>query len=969
VILLAVVVALLVMAVAPAAAFAADTTVVLNNNLPSATDTTLNLTISTPLPGANYYTTQTWARHQNESTWYSSAESAAKPYTGGTTGSQSISYTLVPPNSSFFRTSDHVYVTVRFYVAIQLGTSLLVTKDSNEVTLVFSGPPVSVLDLDQGSYFHPGREGIWWTNGDKNSEVVGLFDQKWNAPMGTTAWTKQVNNGDAVVQDSITWNPWGTADPSVGNFVVIAKQGNPQYSNDGKYTVQHWAVDMFGNRQVNPQYSVDTFGYDTKAPYVVWHWPATTTGYYNTTIAVDGDVIDDGGSGVAGLITGGHELKHFTPSAWVWWKSAETNGQWAPYDNQGHSLIVKINAFDNFRWHVEGTIYPRAYYNATYAVRVTGTDYAGNDGCPIENWTATPVAPMAKADASENLIGFGIVGAGLVVDNMAPTTIANGNPASAVVPGGSAQGVWTNKDVVVNFVASDIGGSGIASGVDYTEYIVGSVNTPAPTSTTSGTKGTTVTVNKTASVGPVYVYYRSVDKQGNKENWNCVWVYFDNVSPVLSIAGNTPWYNEKSSWDGWKGSNDFRVILSATDNNSHLATPGIEYQVPNWPMPYLVPHTHTAVPSKWASLSQNPGEVFIPVDPYPQSGTDGIWPLNMRATDMAGNSALNTTYTVQIDTRPPTTAGAAAFGQEMWVNGTKPYVLSATDQQPGAGVAVTWYRVDQATPWTGSAAATPTVVFNTDVNLGTATQGAVHTVDFFSIDASTYQVNGQLTDETYPGNIEKGVIVGWVTGHKNVTGVSGYKSTTVKMDVTAPTVTAMDPKNGNWQKPLATVNFAGTDVGSGYAYTEWSTDGGKTWTKGEQAQVGGDGTITVTYRGVDNVGLTSANQTIDVKVASTPPTVTAQNSTVAYGKRSKSPTISFNVTSVTPQCNVTIQIRTLDGRTIQPQLLQRGHRPGRQQGLHAERSSQGWQVQHPRWRAGPGWQHADQAWHRQADGH
>ena len=144
--------------------------------------------------------------------------------------------------------------------------------------------------------------------------------------------------------------------------------------------------------------------------------------------------------------------------------------------------------------------------------------------------------------------------------------------------------------------------------------------------------------------------------------------------------------------------------------------------------------------------------------------------------------------------------------------------------------------------------------------------------------------------------------------------MTGYKSRTVKLDVTAPTVTAMDPKNGNWQKPLATVNFTGTDVGSGYAFTEWSTDGGTTWTKGEQAQVGGNGEITITYHGVDNVGIMSANQTIVVKVASTPPTVTAQNATAKAG--GKNQTITFNITAVTPTATAIMQIRTLSGKTV-----------------------------------------------------
>ncbi len=124
----------------------------------------------------------------------------------------------------------------------------------------------------------------------------------------------------------------------------------------------------------------------------------------------------------------------------------------------------------------------------------------------------------------------------------------------------------------------------------------------------------------------------------------------------------------------------------------------------------------------------------------------------------------------------------------------------------------------------------------------------------------------------------------------------------------------MDPKNGNWQTGPGVVNFSGTDVGAGYAYTEWSTDGGTTWTKGEVASVGGDGEITVTYHGVDKVGIKSADQTIMVKVASTPPTVTAKNTSVKKGKKA---TFKFTVTAVTPMASrVIIQIRTKSGRTL-----------------------------------------------------
>ena len=135
----------------------------------------------------------------------------------------------------------------------------------------------------------------------------------------------------------------------------------------------------------------------------------------------------------------------------------------------------------------------------------------------------------------------------------------------------------------------------------------------------------------------------------------------------------------------------------------------------------------------------------------------------------------------------------------------------------------------------------------------------------------------------------------------------------MQLDITAPIVTAMDPKNGNWQQGPAVVNFSGADVGAGYAYTEWSTDGGSTWTMAETAEVGGDGEITITYHGVDKVGIESADQTITVKVATTAPTVQGFNATVKKGQKAK---FYYNVTAVTPTVRLVIQIRTMSGRTL-----------------------------------------------------
>jgi len=427
--------------------------------------------------------------------------------------------------------------------------------------------------------------------------------------------------------------------------------------------------------------------------------------------------------------------------------------------------------------------------------------------------------------------------------------------------------------------------------VDYTEYVIGESTTTAPAQNASGTKTTnmaadgssSVVIDKTASSGPVYLWFRSVDKAdpANKEVWQLAFIFFDNVAPKLSDKAPTWWVNTPGS-----------VTLEAADPNSGIKSPpGIEYTVPGWHPPIA-----------WTSGNS----IAFPVDSVNHT-RDGLYDFSYRASDLAGNKS-EASNKLGIDTRAPVTDGTAG-----WIDGTKPYVLTATDQVIGAGTAATVYRFDQATPWSVKAAGTVGTQLSTELPLFTQVQGALHTVDFASFDAALpfnwVAVVG--VPKWHAGNFEGNGIV-WA-GQTVPQSVTGYKTRTVQLDITAPQVTAVDPKNGAWQQGPAVVNFSGTDVGAGYAYTEWSTDGGATWNKGEEAEIGGNGEITVTYHGVDKVGLKSADQTIVVKVASTGPSVKSWSTSAKKGTKA---TFKFNVTSFTPKVRVIIQIRTRDGRTV-----------------------------------------------------
>ena len=507
-----------------------------------------------------------------------------------------------------------------------------------------------------------------------------------------------------------------------------------------------------------------------------------------------------------------------------------------------------------------------------------------------------------------------------------PTTSFSVLPVGTAIKAGDtvAPIIWTNKDVTLTFLASDPGAADVpptGSGVDYTEYFVGDTSMSGPG---TPTKGSSVTITTTSpKAGPVVVWFRSVDKAApaNVEVWQKLFVYIDKLPPTLENDVPTWWItgstapSESGPHNGSLAPFDFWIWMNGTDINSGIGPKLLEWRMPNW--------KHNPAFALWHQIApNNPPDYGVMFSAGANAVDDGIYSLDMRASDRASNEATMSTP-VQIDTRPPVTDGASG-----WINGLEPYILTGTDQSVGAGVAATIYRVDQSTPWLINEA-TPTVgtTLETMITLK-GEQGSVHTIDFGSVDAALpyyYSATKLLADGklkwpgpsyTY-GNLE-GVSWVWMTGIDSQKGgysvYTGYKTRSVKLDVTAPVVTAMDPKNGNWQKGPGVVNFSGTDVGAGYAYTEWSTDGGTTWTKGEVAAVGGDGEITVTYHGVDKVGIKSADQTIVVKVASTPPTVTAKNASVKKGHKA---TFKFTVTAVTPMASrVVIQIRTKSGRTL-----------------------------------------------------
>jgi len=485
-------------------------------------------------------------------------------------------------------------------------------------------------------------------------------------------------------------------------------------------------------------------------------------------------------------------------------------------------------------------------------------------------------------------------------DQQPPSTTYTDDPAASVTDG-TTGGTWTNQNVALTFDAIDAGDP--ASGVDYIEVIKNPASAPTLSSTgTHVADGATVTIDETATTGFYPVYYRAVDEAGNRESYKVLYVWIDKVAPAIADDYPVGWWMNAVDWEY------FTVTLTATDANSGIAAPGLQWKAPTW-ADWSTPGNPVYPYADWSPGSGSPAMLWFEMD-YWLHRSDGIFTLSYKASDIAGNVSAQDA-TLKVDTRAPQSDGA-----EGWIKGGAPYVITGTDQASGSGVAVTYYRVDNATEWTATSegpadpAADAPATLETPVAISGA-NGSTHTVDFFSVDNSAWQGWDPETDEPFPGNVEGDAL--W-----NEIFTMGYETRTVKIDAVAPTTTVQGADD-DWHKTAVSLAFAATDAESGVDYTEWSLDG-TTWTQGATATITKNGANTVSYRSVDKVGNVEAAQTVTVKVASKAPTCKAYNAKVKVGK-TRVATLKYKVTAITPKADVKIVLRNSRGATVRSYFL------------------------------------------------
>ncbi|MFL5966271.1 MAG: OmpL47-type beta-barrel domain-containing protein, partial [Gaiellaceae bacterium] len=299
-------------------------------------------------------------------------------------------------------------------------------------------------------------------------------------------------------------------------------------------------------------------------------------------------------------------------------------------------------------------------------------------------------------------------------------------------------------------------------------------------------------------------------------------------------------------------SGSFAISANSTDAESGVAS----YAFPT-PATWTVTGTGANRTYAWSGTPTPPGT------------------LGVHATDGAGNTSLDATFTPTPDSAAPTTTDDAASIGTAWNAAAQTVTLTPSD--PLSGVSATYYTTNGSTPTTGSPQ-------GTSISL---TADGTYTIKYFSVDkvgnlepvktaGATIRVDGtppSVTLASLPAAIRNGQVL---------------------------TASASDPTSGVASltylycnpSPCTPTTVLGTSTtGPGYAVT-WSAEPA-------------DGSYDVAVRAMDNAGnvVTSAKQTVVIDNTTPDTSITSHPSAISTDGR---PTFSFTATEpgVTFQCKV-----------------------------------------------------------------
>ena len=390
---------------------------------------------------------------------------------------------------------------------------------------------------------------------------------------------------------------------------------------------------------------------------------------------------------------------------------------------------------------------------------------------------------------------------------------------------------WTDSTYVDVLLTCD---DGLGSGCDKITYCNDTINNCTPTTVVSSSI-------RLSTAGTSYIRYRSNDTAGNLEAVKNQTIKIDTTAPTTTataVKNNSASY----TFNTWTNSTYVNVTLTCNDGSGSGCLLYLHY---------CNDTTNTCTPNTVYSLM---------IDPPPpvQISTQGTSYIRYNSTDSAGNTETTKSSTIEIDTTAPTTTAtavknnSASYTFDTWTNSTYVNVTLTCNDSSGIGCGTTKYCNDTFD------LCNPTTTYSSPVQISTA---------------GTSYIRYKSND---------------TAGNNETT-----KSSTIKIDTTAPTTTASAGSYtfGTWtnSSPIQVILTCNDGGVSGCGTTKYCTDTLNTCTPSTiynplgTVSISTEGTSYIRYRSNDTAGNLEAvkNQTIKIDTTAPAYSLNSTNSTYA----------------------------------------------------------------------------------------
>jgi hypothetical protein len=593
---------------------------------------------------------------------------------------------------------------------------------------------------------------------------------------------------------------------------------------DGQHTVTYWSVDSAGNTEsatTTPTMKVDTVKPSTSIAITPaspdgsngWRVSATsftlsgsdaTSGVATTLYKIDSGATQTYSGSAVSIPQGSHTVTYW---------SVDTAGN---TESATTSPVIKVDTVKPSTTLTTSPVAPDGSNNwfkqssVTFTLAATdGTSGVANsyytiDGGGQQTYSGT-VTVNTQGDHTVTYWSVDTAGnteatatTHIKLDNVRPATTLTTSPAT---PDGSNN--WFQR----SSVSFTLGATDASSGTATTLYTVdgGAQQTYSGTVTVSGQGDHTVT-------------YWSVDTAGNVETTNTTHIKLDNVKPTATLTTSPAAPDGSNSW--FKQSS-VTFTLAATDATSGVA-------------------------SRFYTIDGGSQQTY--------SGTvnvsgQGDHPVTYWSVDTAGNVETTNTIHIKLDNVAPTNSLTLTNKTGgVFQNGNTVYYRGAA-----AGSFSIQNTVADATSGAASSSFPA---------LGGTSTGWSHTTP----DAKTTPTGGPYVSNSFSWNAGTTSAPTEVVTAADAAGNTANAPTlTFTNDSTAPTTTDNTGTIGATCKTTTqTVTLTPTDAGSGVAATYYTTDGSTPTTgstQGTSIVLSAEGTYTIKYLTIDNVGNTEAVKT------------------------------------------------------------------------------------------------------------